>query len=337
MKQANIQTPTNSYVIKYPEFIALCEAQSDKAYWTATEIKVEKDLQDLRVNLTDSERHGVLTVLKLFLKYELFVGNEYWLGRVFNKFPVPEIQRMAAVFGSVELGVHAPFYNKINEVLGLATDEFYESYVQDPVLKERMDFIEGLVRCEDDALSVAGFSFIEGAVLYTSFAYIKHFQNNGKNRMMNTVRGVNQSAIDENLHAIGGAAIFRTLIREQERTEEEISELEGKIRAIGFKVFEHESRICTKIFEKGAIGGITQHQLEEFGKSRVNICMENLGFSKIFDVKYNPIADWFYDALNKYQYNDFFTSTGREYVRDWNLDAFGECWRNAKDESVLTH
>lgn len=337
MKQANIQTPTDSYVVRYPEIIALCETQSDKTYWTASEIKVEKDVQDLRVNLTDAERHGVLTVLKLFLKYELFVGNEYWLGRILKRFPVQEVQRMAAVFGFVELGVHAPFYNKINEVLGLATDEFYESYMQDPVLKERMEFIDGLVNCDDDALSLAGFSFIEGAVLYSSFAFIKHFQNNGKNLMMNVVRGVNQSAIDENLHAIGGAALFRTLIQEQERSESEVSKLEEKIKTLGVKIYEHESQICKKIFERGSISGITQHQLEEFVKSRVNICMENLGFSQIFEVKYNPIADWFYDALNKYQYNDFFTSTGREYVRDWSLDAFGECWRNAKDEYTLTH
>ena len=37
---------------------------------------------------------------------------------------------------STELNVHAPFYAKINEVLGLATDEFYTDYVNNPLLKE---------------------------------------------------------------------------------------------------------------------------------------------------------------------------------------------------------
>ncbi len=327
MEVANIQIPTESYVTKYPEFIDLCETQLEKAFWTAKEIKVEKDLQDLRVNLSESERHGILTVLKLFVKYELFVGNEYWLGRILKKFPIPEIQRMASCFGHVELNVHAPFYDQINQVMGLSADEFYSSYIDNPVLKERMEFIGSLVDSEDDALSVAGFSLIEGAVLYSSFAFIKHFQNNGKNYMMNVVRGVNQSAIDENLHAIGGAALFQTLIREQGRSPDEIEKLEKDVRSLAENVFEHESQICKMIFEKGPITGVTQHQLEEFVKSRINICLENLGFSPLYSISYNPIGSWFYDALNKYQYNDFFTSTGREYVRDWDLEGFGACWR----------
>lgn len=326
MKLAGIQKPTESYVVKYPEFNELCDTQIEKCFWTHSEIKVEKDLQDLRVNLSESEKHGLLTVLKLFVKYELFVGNEYWLGRVLKKFPIPEIQRMASCFGHIELNVHAPFYNKINEVLGLATDEFYSEYVDDPILKSRMDFIGEIISSKDDALSIAAFTFIEGAVLYSSFAFLKHFQNNGKNLMMNVVRGVNQSAIDENLHSIGGAMIYRTLIAQQERTEEEISELQKEIALIAQKVYEHEAQIIQKIFEKGEILGITVLQMEEFVKSRVNICLENLDCPKMFEIKYNPIGEWFYDALNKYQFNDFFTATGREYVKDWDEDSFGLCW-----------
>ena len=145
MQKAKIQTETESYVTHYPEFIHLADTQIEKCFWTHSEIKVEKDIQDLMVNLSEPEKHGVLTVLKLFLKYELFVGKEYWLDRVMKKYPRPEIERMAACFGNVELNVHAPFYNKINEVLGIATDEFYSSYVNDPILKDRMDFIDELV------------------------------------------------------------------------------------------------------------------------------------------------------------------------------------------------
>lgn len=326
MKVADIQIPTESYVVKYPEFNELCDTQIEKCFWTHSEIKVEKDLQDLLVNLSESEKHGLLTVLKLFVKYELFVGNEYWLGRVLKKFPIPEIQRMAACFGHIELNVHAPFYNKINEVLGLSNDSFYSEYVNDPILKDRMDFIEEIIRSKDDILSIAAFTFIEGAVLYSSFAYLKHFQNNGKNLMMNVVRGVNQSAIDENLHAIGGAMIYRTGLAQQERSEEELTILHNWIDWIAEKVYEHESRIISKIFEKGDIQGITAHQMEEFVKSRINICLENLERPKKYEVKYNPIGEWFYDALNKYQFNDFFTATGREYVKDWDEDSFGLCW-----------
>ena len=54
------------------------------------------------------QKHAVITALKLFTKYELRVGEEYWLGRVFNTFKRPEPRRMASCFGNVELNVHAP-------------------------------------------------------------------------------------------------------------------------------------------------------------------------------------------------------------------------------------
>ncbi len=327
MKKALIQTRTTSYVTRYPEFLKLCDTQIEKCFWTHSEIKLEKDYQNLTTDLSETEKHGIVTVLKLFLAYELRVGEDYWLNRVMKKYPVPEIQRMASCFGHVELNVHAPFYNRINELLGLATDEFYNSYVNDPVLKERMEFIESLVCSKDDALSIAGFSMVEGAVLYSSFAFIKHFQNNGKNYLVNLVRGINQSAIDENLHSIGGSAIFRTQVMEEERTAEEMDELKKQCYQLADAILGHETQIINMIFSKGAIPGITAHQLVEFVKSRLNICLNNLGFESKYEVKYNPVAEWFYDALNKYQFNDFFTGIGREYTRDWDAISFGSVWQ----------
>lgn len=319
-KNTHICLPTESYVVEYPEFNKLADTQLEKCFWTHSEISLEKDKQDLLTALTDSEKHAVITALKLFTKYELRVGEEYWLGRVFNTFKRPEPRRMASCFGNVELNVHAVFYSKINEVLGLATDDFYTSYIDDETLKQRIDFIDSLVNTEDDALSVACFSIVEGAILYTSFALFKHFQSNGKNLMMSLVRGINQSSIDENLHAIGGALLYRTLINQQGR--ENDKELQGKIYLAASSAYQHEEAIIKKFFEKGSIKGITEHQMQEFAKSRVNVALEGLGLAKLFDVKYNPIADWFYDGLNKFQFNDFFTSVGREYTRDWNADKF---------------
>src|SRR5690625_1508823 len=117
-----------TYTVDYPQAIELAEMQAD-IFWLASEIGVEKDLQDLKVNFTKAETHAVTTTLKLFTQYELFAGADYWGDRVMKMFPRPDIQRMACTFSFFELGVHAPFYSKLNEVLGLDTDEFYNSYV----------------------------------------------------------------------------------------------------------------------------------------------------------------------------------------------------------------
>lgn len=192
MKEAEIQKYQPAYIYKYDEFAKLADEQM-KIFWPWSEIKVAKDKQDLLVNMTEAEYHGVVTTLKLFTKYELFVGNEYWLSRVMQRFPRPEIQRFAAVAGHVELNSHAPFYNQINKELFLDTEEFYNSYVEDPILVDRMKFISDLVDHEDDAISLAGFSVVEGKILYTNFAFLKHFQSKGKNKIANVVRGINMS------------------------------------------------------------------------------------------------------------------------------------------------
>lgn len=321
MELAKIKQKQDVYIVEYPEFAKLADEQI-KIFWPWNEIKVEKDKQDLLVGMSEPEKHATITTLKLFTQYELFVGNEHWLGRILKTFQRPEIQRMAAAFGHVELNSHAPFYSRINEELGLATYEFYTSYVNDPILAERMAFVESLVDHEDDLISLAGFSMIEGAVLYSSFAYLKHFQAQGKNKLMNLVRGINMSARDENLHAIGGALLFRTLKNESNLTIDEEAKYAAAVLTIADTIREHEHRINEMLFEKGKIEGISLVQMNHFSDSRINLCLEHLGYHAQYKVTYNPIADWFYKGINDYQFNDFFSGIGREYQRDWDEHGF---------------
>lgn len=320
-KITKIQTHQPAYVFEYPQFAEMADSQL-ACFWPWDEIDVSKDKQALLTEMSDSERHGVVTALKLFTKYEIFVGNEYWLDRVMKKFPRPEIQRMAAAFGHVELNSHAPFYDQINKELGLSTEEFYNSYVEDDTLRERMEFIDQLVASDDDALSLAGFSIVEGAVLYSSFAFLKHFQSCGKNKLTNICRGINMSVIDESLHSVGGAELCKQLVKELSYTEKEREVFENKVYALAETIKEHEFRIVDMLFEKGKIEGITDIQMKHFVESRVNTCLQQLGLNKLYDVKYNPVAEWFYKGINNYQFNDFFSGVGREYERNWDESGF---------------
>lgn len=323
-----ICTPTLSFVEHYPQFRKMADQQL-KVLWFWDEIKLEKDVQDILVNMTEAERHGVITVLRLFTLYELFAGSDHWCGMMLKRYPRPEVQAMCTVFGSIELGVHQPFYARLNELLNLNTDDFYLGYVNDPVLKERIEFIDDMINTKGDtefdkALSTASFSMVEGAVLYTSFAYLKHFQSQGKNKIMNTVRGINFSAVDENQHSEGGAALFKQHWTEAKQLDTSLSDddMVSALKEVAEKIREHEYRIIDMIFEKGVVKGITANQLKHFVDSRLNLCMVNLGFEKLYEVKYNPIADWFYNGLNNYQFVDFFSGQGREYQRNWDAERF---------------
>lgn len=315
-------TPTTSYVTHYPEAIKFAETQ-EGIFWTANEINVEKDIQDLRVNMTEAERHGVITTLKLFTLYELVAGNEYWLGRVRETFQRPDVQRMAASFGYFELNVHAPFYNKLNEALMLNNEDFYNDYIHNPILKSRMDFIGTLVNDPDHLVSLGCFSLIEGAVLYSSFAFLKHFQTKGKNKLMNVVRGINFSLRDENLHAMAGAWLYRSLRDEYTKANGYVwGDTEQVIRNASRAIYEHEAQIVDMIFEKGEIEGITAEQMKTFVKSRLNLCLTNLGIDPVFEVKNDIISEWFYDNINALSFHDFFTGVGNQYNRNWDQSRF---------------
>lgn len=317
-------TPKSEYTTDYPAAIEFAKKQAE-IFWLPDEIEVEKDLHDLKTNFTEAEYHGIISTLKLFTIYELAVGNEYWGNYVCEVFPRPDIQRMATTFSFMEIGVHAPFYAKLNDILGLDTDEFFNSYKEDPVLRNRMAWIGKRTEKRDSVYnilkSVGIFSMIEGAILYSSFAFIKHFNSAGKNKLINVNAGINFSIQDETIHSEAGAWLFRTLLKEAQDddqfTPEDLMKLIEELQDTANVILEHESIIIDKLFEKGSIRGITDIQLKNFIMSRLNMCLANLNIPNIFEVTYNPIAKWIYKDVESSTLHDFFSSQGSSYNRYW--------------------
>lgn len=293
-----------------------------EVFWLPEEINVEKDIQDVLTNFSEAEKHAVITTLKLFSLYETHAGSDYWLDRFRKMFDGAEFHRMASVFGMFELAIHAPFYNKINELLNLDTPDFYLSYQNSKVMKDRIKFIGDMIWHKDDLISLAAFSMVEGAILYSSFAFLKHYQSCGKNKLFHVVRGINFSVRDESLHHKAGAWAFKFKKSKVSLTENQEKELENKVREIASVIAEHEKELNSITFLKGNIEGITKQQCDNFSESRLDECLLDLGYNKQFNVEYNPIKDWFYKGINDYQFNDFFVGTGREYNRGWSSEDF---------------
>ncbi len=316
------QTPKDIPTYDYAAAIEAVEAQHD-IFWLPSEPKVEKDLHSIKTELTEAEYHGVITTLKLFTMYEMVAGHEYWGGRFKRMFPRPDFRRMGACFANVELNVHAPFYQRVDEILGLNTDEFYTSFTDDPILKARMKFLDKAVSDKDDLYSVGTFSMVEGGILYSSFAFLMHFQAEGKNLITNIHSGLTFSAKDENLHANGGAWAFRTLLEEKQALGYGgLDNLKKRLYNAAKAIYEHECHIIDMIFSKGAIKGITAHQMKNFVQSRMDLCLENLGLDKIYNPTYNPIAKWFYQMIGSDAQHDFFSKLGSSYNRNWSETGF---------------
>lgn len=321
MSKTHIETQSNVYRDFYKEAVQFRERAVGDFYWTQKEIRVQDDIQDILVRCTDAERKAVLYLLKIFSKYEVEIGNEFWSGRFKKIFGRHELQTMAAAFSQTELCVHLVFYNRINELLNV-DDSFYDSYLQDPVLVDRLAHIDSLLNHEDDLVSLGAFTFMEGVSLFSLFAFLKHFQANGKNKIANIVAGINYSSREEDLHATAAAWAFKELLSQRIRLNGvDTDYVYGEIKKAGELVLEHEYRIIDNLFSFGEISGITSDELKTFVDHRLSLCLANLG---IGDTVKNAgsIGEWYYGSITGYTQVDFFVARGREYNRRWNKDEF---------------
>lgn len=319
--RAQIMTPSSAYIVDYPQAIATAQRQFLNA-WSAEELGVEKDEGDLRTLLTDGERHGVVTVLKLFTQYELEIGEEFWTGKFKRLFPRHDIRRAAIACGNVETNSHAPFYNLVNETLNLATPEFYNSWREDPVLTERMAFVEKHLETEDPYLALAAFSFLEGVVLYSSFAYLKSFNMNGFGMIPHIAAGIDASCKEENSHFEFSSWTYRQLMLEESDlgliSEDSKQRYAEACHAIAEQVYVSEQLITDKIFEMGNIRTITKEEILHFIRNRIDVVLTALNCEPMFGEADGIISDWFYDALSLYKHADFFANSQVQYVRTWN-------------------
>lgn len=330
-----IMTPTSSYARHYPSIVALANIQLDKQFWTSTEMKVELDRMQLLYELTPEQLHAVKFVLQLFLKYELIVGEEFWQNLVMKAFPRPEVKLASAILAAIELGVHAEFYNQINVQLGLDKDEDYVAFTNDPILSARVQWLEEILAGEDKLLATIIFSMTETALLFSSFSILKSFQTNGYNKIPVTVRGTNQSAIDEDLHGLIAAEIINIRYRELGHPLSQDTARVAKIDEAVQYAYEHECRVIDLAIPGGVLNGHTVQEYKDNVKVRLNIYKERLGLPHSFPGASSPIADWFERNTEAYKVVDFFTpGLGMEYESSWDEHGFIQGYREGLEAAV---
>lgn len=319
--KAQIRTKKTTYTVDYPQAIEAARRQFS-TLWSAEELGVEKDENDVRTLMTEGERKGLITVLKLFTQYELEIGSEFWSGKFSRMFPRPDIQRAANAFAFTELNSHAPFYDLINKTLNLANDEFYNSWKEDSVLVDRIAFVEHYINTEHPYSVLAAFSFMEGVVLYSSFAFLKSFNMSGHNLIPHIAAGIDISCKEEHSHFQFSSWTYRQLMLEETDlglvTPKQKTELETMCHNLAKTVYDHEVRIIDKIFEFGGIRTITKEEILHFIRNRIDIVLKGLNASPLFNDDPGVVSDWFYDALSTYKYSDFFNNNNIQYVRNWS-------------------
>jgi len=308
----SLLTPRPTYApFEYPQAYKYWELQQ-QSHWLHTEVSMASDINDWKMNLSESEKHVIGHILKGFTQSEVFI-QEYWGQMIGKWFKKPEIQMMAATFSAFE-SIHAVAYAYLNQSLGL---EDFDSFLHEPTAKAKIDRLIGTKgkSKEEIARSLAIFSaFNEGVNLFSSFAILLNFSR------FNKLKGVGQmiafSIKDESLHSDAGCWLFRTLI--EEYPELMTDTLKEEIYDAARLTVELEDAFISKAFENATIEGIDVHDLKTFIRFRTNTKLGDLGLKKIWkniDKDALERMSWFDIMSAGVNHADFFASRISDYAK----------------------
>lgn len=308
----------------YPKAKEIMEKQQDIS-WFAQEIKVEKDIQDYRVNMDEQSYRLVLVTLQLFVEIEQNVGG-IW-SKVETWFPHSEIEGACSVISSMEKSVHAFFYQKMSDVLNINPEDTLKAQTDIKALREKLQFLNNILANADanKPLTLATVAMIEQVLLFSNFAMLKSFQANGNNFIPNTISGVDYVVNDEVLHGEFAAYLFNTYISEASLIYgARMDKLQYEVFFVAKEIVRHEDSVIDYLFEKEDmyINGINSIQLKSFIRHRVNYVLNSIGMCDMFVVEDDTIAKWFYKGANAIKMHDFFIKGTNSYSRTWSEDSF---------------
>jgi ribonucleoside-diphosphate reductase beta chain len=317
----SILTPRKTYgPFEYPEFYDdWLKAQS--SHWIHTEVQMASDINDWKLNLTDSEKNVIGNTLKGFVATEIFI-EDYWACKVSRWFKKPEIQMMASCYSNFE-SIHATAYNHLESSLGI---EDHEGFLHEPTAKAKIDRlmeIKGKTK-EEIAMSLAVFSaFNEGVNLFSSFAILMSFSQ--RNLLKGVGKIIEWSIRDENLHSTSGCRLFRIFV--SEFPEVFTDELKKEIYEAARLTVHLEDAFIDKAFELGPIKGLDPKDLKNYIRFRTNTKLSDLGLKsnwKNIDKDSLERLRWFDVMSSGTTVQDFFA--GRETNYSKNIVDFDNVW-----------
>lgn len=333
-KKLKITDKNDGYETKYPVLLEISNKQLEKQLWFASKIRVvEEDRMEMLYKLDKQQQNVLLRIMPTFRRYEHDVA-EFWTKVYPEFFQANECKEGAAVINMMERAVHERFYDKVNKVFGTDNDEYYLSYLDDPIFKGRAKWLGQTLRQKDKKKTCLVYGLVEGVSLFSMFALLRSFQANGINRIATTVKGTKQSAIDELLHSEFLAATFNYYYAEQDMKLENDTEYFEELLEQTYNMFEMEKFILTEViktegFPEDEFNGVKLTDYFDLLKVLCNLYFERMFCNKVPfpEIKTCWMFDWFVTSSVAYAETDFFgKGEGKEYELAWNEDGFIKAW-----------
>jgi ribonucleoside-diphosphate reductase beta chain len=156
--------------------------------------------------------------------------------------------------------------------------------------------------------------FVENVSLFSQFYIINWFAR-FKNVLKDTDQQVKYTRNEENIHALVGIKLINTI--REEHPELFDDELIERIKHEAQEAFKSESRIVDWMINGMSEENLSAPILKEFIKNRINESMDQIGFSKVFEIDEALLSKtvWFDEELLGNNMTDFFYSRPTEYSK----------------------
>lgn len=300
---------------EYPQVVEYQEA-IQHSYWLHTEFNYTSDIQDFKINVTDSERNVIKNAMLAIAQVEVAVKN-FW-GDLHNRMPKPEIGAVGATFGANEV-IHHDAYSHLLEILGLNSE--FERIKEIPALASRVNHLTQAVRYaksesdRDFTISLILFSlFIEHVSLFSQFLIIMSF-NKHKNIFKGVSNVIEATSKEEQIHGLFGIELV-SIIRD-ENPEWFDEDMANKVYEACHNAFESEMEVIDWIYEDGDLDFLPKNTVKEFVKNRLNNSLKNTGFKPMFEINEELVeqTDWFDDEIIATKHVDFFHKRSINYSK----------------------
>lgn len=285
--------------------------KQNQMHWLPEEVPLSDDVKDFKNKLTDAERSLIINVFRLFTQMDITVADCYQR-KYMQVFKPVEIQMMLASFANME-SIHIAAYSHLLETLGLPESEYHE-FVNYKEMKDKIDYLKGFETGDPTQVAVAlaaVSAFGEGLSLFASFAMLLNFPRFNKMKGMGDI--VAFSMKDEDLHCQGMSHIFKAWCKENKGLIDK-QQLSESITEIMLKTIELEDAFIDRAFEMGPIEGLTADDVKKYIRYIADIRLKQLGFSKHFGIRKNPLQ-WMTLMLNGAEFGNFFETRVTEYSK----------------------
>lgn len=300
---------------EYPELESYKEA-IQHSYWLHTEYNYTSDIQDYKVNVSETERSAIKNSMLAIAQIEVDV-KEFW-GDLYKRLPKPELANVGYTFAESEVR-HSDAYSHLLELLGL--NEEFQKIEEIPALINRINYLKKHSEYaitgdkRDYAIAVLLFSaFIEHISLFSQFLIIMSF-NKHKNLFSGISNVIEATSKEEQLHGEFGVDLILTI--KEEKPEWFNEEMEHDIYKMCEEAYEAEHEVLDWIFEKGELDFLPRNTVEEFIKNRINNSLQAIGLNKLYEVDQEEVerTDWFDDEVVATKHVDFFEKRSINYTK----------------------